>query len=256
MALHHLTLAHQVPLAYAHRPSHQDIIGGIQVLKKTEFKNPLPPDVFQKVFSHCNATSLAFASGACKCWRISINGSPDLFRRFEMEGHADQLSAGLELFGRRSLNTIQEVEIRVKSHVDTGLQRERLEQAITGSVSDLETLSIGHHGEFCWLILSIAVRHPTLGVLCSFDYPSNDLSQTREPGRERRAATFSSLWNPSLEVFIWNGAQNFHLDDAWLQRLQESKKIVTSSSKLSPSWVVQLLARNSHLEQANFRWLS
>jgi len=114
--------------------------------KEREYKSPferVSPDLFLKLFSLCDAQSLLRSTSVCQGWKDSILGSSELFRSFEMEGTAEQICQGLELFNRRNQDSTKHVILRVKDELDPDLQK-RLGNAIKPSSESLKTISVVH----------------------------------------------------------------------------------------------------------------
>jgi len=120
MALHHFGLAREQQKrseASGHLQSidYEAITKDVQSSAAKDLKSRferVSPDLFFKLFSFADATSLVRSTSVSKAWKQSIHGSSELFRNFRMEGKGQEMFKGLRLFSKRSQDSIRRMELR------------------------------------------------------------------------------------------------------------------------------------------------
>lgn len=223
-------------------------------LSQVNFGNPfdrLSSHLLLKVFTFCDAASLLKSQRVSKMWNDVISGSSELFRRFEMEGTVGHIAKGLKLFSRRCKSTMKRVVIRLEDKAGE-IGYDNLKSTISKNFQTLKSLSVGHQGDLSEMMESFAKKSGKLSVLECYQMGFEEVML--KPDREETSFQLPSS-DILLQSLIWNcGAQNLICDEALLNRLQGATTINISSSLLTPSWTVELLASNPHLEDVRLRW--
>lgn len=99
MAAHHFRLAQKKSLLSHELETvdYDELVKSIGSDKKKELKSSLSriePHLFTKLFSFCDAPSLALSSGVNKAWREAISQCSELCQIFRMEGNRTNIMEG------------------------------------------------------------------------------------------------------------------------------------------------------------------
>lgn len=222
----------------------EELQESIKNLQTHQFKsrfNRLSPELFVKMMGFCDSRSLMISTSVSKSWNQSILGATDLFRHFQMEGKVSNITKGIEIFERRSNNSIRSIELKIKDRANATEQKQ-LQDAISPSYESLRWLSIVHQGELGRLSIDIASECPHLLFLSSivneerFSYPQEGSDQLEIP----------PSFKPKLEDFVWDNPEcNLICNEHLLQCLQGAKGISLGCSGPQPAWVIRLLTSTS-----------
>lgn len=216
-----------------------------QLENRNPFRN-FSSDLLLKVFRFCDSPSLVKSAATCRLWNTSINGSPNLFRNFSMQGTHTSIVEGINHFSSKCQDSMESINLKIEDTADSA-GRGHLRTAISPSSNTLKELWIGHLGNLNKTILALAADCPHLKTLSS-TRSDRVFDAIIKPPNGMTYDTLPSLWKPNLSNFVWHSV-GLRCNEALLNALQNAKEVAINSSGVGAGWVVQLLSAVSSLER-------
>lgn len=216
--------------------------------KRDSFKR-VSPELFTKIASFCDSSSLAMVTGASKSWRSSILGDKEFFRSFKMRGKLASILGGLEYFREKCNNSIHSIEIEVEDFGISEFEGKAFKRRIDELSKSLRSLVACHRGGLGRYLLEGAEQCP---LLCTFsstriDAASSSFILPSQTSQSYHSSRMSGKWKPQqLETFVWNcGSVDLQCDKNVCNVLRKAKVVEICSHGIQQDFVLNLLSQPS-----------